>query len=99
MELLFNEKDLVESVCVYAVEKECTIHKSLNVNLAFNPFNGFSATAHSFGSTRNLNEQEIVDAVGFYLSGSYNFDPDLLFVDLRFSEIEGITASIQVINY
>lgn len=99
MELLFNEKDLVESVCVYADENDCSSGKSIDVNFAFNPFMGFSAKAHSSGRTRSLNEQEIVDAVGFYLSDCYNFDPELLFVDLRFSEADGITASVQVINY
>lgn len=96
MELLFNEQDLVDSVCVYTAAKEYTNPESVEADLMFNPSFGFSATANVHGRNRNLNEQDLIDAVAVYLRDYHNFNPDRLLVDLRFTENEGITASIQV---
>jgi hypothetical protein len=96
MELLFNEQDLVDSVCVYTAAKEYTNPESIEADLVFNPSFGFSATANVRGRIRNLTEQELIDAVAVYLRDYHNFNPDNLLVDLRFTENEGITASIQV---
>jgi hypothetical protein len=96
MELLFNEQDLVDSVCVYTAAKEYTNPESIDVDLAFNRSFGFSATAKAPGKTSNFNEQDLIDAVSVYLRDYHNFNPDRLLVDLRFTENEGITASIQV---
>jgi hypothetical protein len=96
MELLFNEQDLVDSVCVYTAAKEYTNPESIQADLAFNKSFGFSATANAQGRTRNLNEQDLIDAVAAYLRDYHNFNPDRLQVDLRYTENEGITASIQV---
>lgn len=98
MELLFNEQDLVDSVCVYTAAQEHTNPENIDVDLAFNPSIGFSATAIAPGRSRNLNEQELIDAVAVYLRDYHNFNPDRLLIDLRFTENEGITASIQVKN-
>lgn len=99
MELLFNEQDLVDSVCVYTAAREYTNPEDVDVDLAFNPSFGFSATANVRGRMRNLNEQDVIDAVAVYLRDYHNFHPDRLQVDLRFTENEGITASILVRNF
>ncbi|MED3561712.1 DUF2653 family protein [Bacillus xiapuensis] len=96
MELLFNEQDLVDSVCVFAAAKEYTNPESVEADVMFNPSFGFSATANVRGRIRNLSEQELIDAVAVYLRDYHNFTPDRLLVDLRFTENEGIMASIQV---
>lgn len=99
MELLFNEQDLVDSVCVYTASKEFTQPENIDVELAINPSFGFSATARIHGQARTLHEQDLIDAVAYYLHDYHNFDPDRLLVDMRFSEAEGVTASIQVRNF
>ncbi|OIK10759.1 hypothetical protein BIV60_20010 [Bacillus sp. MUM 116] len=96
MELLFNEQDLVDSVCVFTAAKEYTNPESVEADVMFNPSFGFSATANVRGRIRNLSEQELIDAVAVYLRDYHNFTPDRLLVDLRFTENEGIMASIQV---
>ncbi|NRD76799.1 DUF2653 family protein [Bacillus sp. BRMEA1] len=96
MELLLSEQDLIDSVCVYAAAKEYTNPESIDVDLAFNPSFGFSATADVRGRFRNLNEQDLIDAVAVYLRDYHNFDPDRLAVDLRYTENVGITASVLV---
>ena len=99
MELLFSEQDLVDSICVYTAAKEYTHPENIDVELAFDPSFGFSAMARTQGNTRTLHEQDIIDAVAHYLRDCHNFDPDRLLVDLRLSETEGVTASIQVKNF
>lgn len=99
MELVFNEQDLIDSVCVYTAEKEYTTPESINVDLDFNPSLGFSAAANVHGRTRNLDEQDLIDSVAVYLRAYHNFNPDRLFVDLRYTNSEGITASVLVKSY
>jgi hypothetical protein len=99
MEILFNEQDVVDSACVYTASREYTRPENIDVELAFNPSFGFSATARIHGQTRTLHEQDLIDAVAYYLHDYHQFDPNRLLVDIRFSETEGITASIQVKNY
>jgi hypothetical protein len=96
MELLFNEQDLVDSVCVYSAAKNYTSPKSINACLTFHADLGFSATASTLDIINNLNEEELINAVTIYLRDCHNFNPDRLFVDLQFSKNEGITASVQV---
>lgn len=99
MELVFNEQDLIDSVCVFTAGREYTNPESVDADLVFNPSFGFSASANVHGRVRNLNEQDLIDSVAVYLREYHNFNPDHLFVDLRFTETEGITASILVKNY
>lgn len=96
MELIFNEQDLVDSICVYTAEQEYTNPENIQVDLVFHPTAGFSATASAPAGTRKLNEQDVIDAITVYLRDYHNFNPDLLFVDLQFKQKEQITASIQV---
>ncbi|MDP4084454.1 MAG: DUF2653 family protein [Bacillota bacterium] len=99
MELLLNEQDIVDSVCVYMAAKEYTNPEKVDVDLAFNPSNGFFATALVHDRTVNLNEQDLIDAVAVYLRDYHNFDPSRLLVDVNYHENEGIFASVQVKDY
>lgn len=96
MDLLFNEQDLIDSVCVYTAVKEAANLESINADITFNPSFGFTAKANVPGRIRNLDEQELIAAISIYLNRYHNFNPDLLFVDLQFSKADGVTASIQV---
>ncbi|MDP4163961.1 MAG: DUF2653 family protein [Bacillota bacterium] len=98
MELLFNEQDLVDSVCVYMAIRENVRPEQVDVDLEFNPSSGFAASALFFGRTTRLTEQDIIDAVAIFLRDYHQFDPDSLLVDLSFSEQDGCKASIQVRN-
>lgn len=99
MVVLFNEQDLVDSVCVYMAAKEYTNPESIDVDLAYAPSIGFSAEAWVHGRIKSLTEQDLIDAAAVYLRDYHNFDHDRLMVDLRFNENEGISASIQIKNY
>lgn len=100
MELLFNEQDVIDSVCVEVAARENVRPENVDVDLEFNPSYGFAANARYRGMfERRLNEQELIDAVAFYLREWHNFNPDQLKVDLRFNQQEGISASIIKLNY
>ncbi|MCM2533370.1 YxcD family protein [Neobacillus pocheonensis] len=98
MELLFNEQDLVDSVCVFTSARERVRPEQVEVDLEFNPDFGFAATALVHGRTVRMNEQDIIDSVALYLRDYHQFSPDSLLVNLSFSETEGFTGSIQVRN-
>ena len=105
MEVLFNEQDVIDSVCVAVAARERIAPENVDVDLEFNPSYGFAANARFIGGmfrhneTRRLNEQEVIDAVAFYLREWHNFNPEQLKVDLQFNEKEGIGASIIKLNY
>ena len=99
MELLLNEQDIVDSVCVYTAAKEYSNPENIDVELAYHPSYGISADARCHGRTRNLNEQDVIDAVAVYLRDYHNFDPNRLLVELSFTEAVGITASVQLKDY
>lgn len=96
MELLLNEQDVVDSVCVFTAEKEYTNPENIDVDLAFHPSYGFSAMALVSGRKKNLDEQDLIDAIAVYLRDYHNFDPHRLLVELSFSENDGVTASVRV---
>ncbi|MDQ0198668.1 DUF2653 family protein [Neobacillus ginsengisoli] len=98
MELIFNEQDLVDSVCVYTSVREKARPEQVEADLEFNPDFGFAATALVYGRQVRLNEQDVIDAVSIYLRDYHQFHPDRLLVNLSFSEAEGFSASIQVRN-
>jgi hypothetical protein len=98
MELLFDEQDLVDSVCVYVSEREKLRPEQVEVDLEFNPSFGFAASALVYGRTIRLNKQDLIDSVTVYLRDYQQFIPESLLVDLCFSEKERFKASIQVRN-
>ncbi|MDQ0201211.1 DUF2653 family protein [Neobacillus ginsengisoli] len=98
MELLFNEQDLIDSVCVFTARRENVRPEQVEVDLEFNPSFGFAASALVYGRTLRLNEQDVIDAVAVYLQDYHQFVPNSLLINLSFSEKERFTASIQVRN-
>lgn len=99
MELLFNEQDVVDSVCVYTANREYANPQDVDVDLQFNKNNGFAASVVTNGKKeRYLNEQEIIDDVAEYLQEYHNFIAERIMVDLRFSDMDGIHASIRISN-
>ncbi len=98
MELLFNEQDVIDSVCVFVAARDRLRPEQVEVDLEFNPSYGFAATAAVYGRTQRLNEQDLIDAIAVYLRDYHQFIPESLLIDLSFSETTGVSASIQVKN-
>ncbi|MGG0473764.1 DUF2653 family protein [Priestia aryabhattai] len=98
MEVLFNEQDLVDSICIYIAVKESIEPQHVEVDLEFHPSLGFAASTLALGRATRLYEQDIIDAVAVYLQDYHQFITDHLQVNLSFSEKDGFTASIQVLN-
>ncbi|WP_176586616.1 DUF2653 family protein [Priestia megaterium] len=98
MEVLFNEQDLVDSICIYIAVKESIEPQRVEVDLEFHPSFGFAASTLALGRATRLYEQDIIDAVAVYLQDYHQFIADHLQVNLSFSEKDGFTASIQVLN-
>lgn len=98
MEVLFNEQDLVDSICIYIAVKESIEPQQVEVDLEFHPSLGLAASTSALGCATRLYEQDIIDAVAVYLQDYHQFVADHLQVNLSFSEKDGFTASIQVLN-
>jgi hypothetical protein len=98
MELLFNEQDVVDSVCVFTAIRENARPEQVDVDLEFHPSHGFAATADLYGRKIRYNEQDVIDAIAVYLRDYHQFIPEDLQVDLSFSDGVGITASIKIRN-
>ncbi|MGG0462032.1 DUF2653 family protein [Priestia aryabhattai] len=98
MEVLFNEQDIVDSVCIYIALKERIEPEQVEVNLEIHPSLGVTASTLALGRTAQLHEQDIIDAIAVYLQDYHQFVANHLQVNLSFSAKNGFTASIQVLS-
>ena len=98
MEVLFNEQDIVDSICIYIALEERIEPEQVEVDLELHPSLGITASTLALERTARLHEQDIIDAVAVYLQDYHQFVADHLQVNLSFSEKDGFTASIQVLN-
>ncbi|MEK1830315.1 DUF2653 family protein [Priestia megaterium] len=98
MEVLFNEQDIVDSVCIYIALKERIEPEQVEVNLGLHPSHGVTGSTLALGRTAQLHEQDIIDAVAVYLQDYHQFVANHLQVNLSFSAKNGFNASIQVLS-
>jgi hypothetical protein len=100
MKLWFEEQDVIDAACVFLANRYRMRPEDFDVNLRFNPSEGFSANAIARGGWRMreeqyyLSEQDLIDGIALYLADFHNFDPRRLEIDLTFSEREGFGANI-----
>jgi len=98
MEVLFNEQDIVDSICIYIALKERIEPEQVEVDLELHPSRGITASTLALGRTAQLYEQDIIDAVAVYLQDCHQFVANHLQVNLSFSDKNGFIASIQVLS-
>jgi hypothetical protein len=98
MEVLFNEQDIMDSICVYIALEERIEPEQVEVDLELHPSLGITASTLALERTARLHEQDIMDAVAVYLQDYHQFVANHLQVNLSFSEKNGFTASIQVLS-
>ncbi|WP_042463363.1 DUF2653 family protein [Neobacillus dielmonensis] len=96
MEILFNEQDIIDSISVYAAERDHVAPQSVQVQLEYNVNFGIAAKVVTFSGEWGCNEQDIIDSIATYLRDYHQFQPDRLMIELGYDEDEGITASILV---
>jgi hypothetical protein len=97
MRIIFDEQDLADSVCVwmaaigYASEPECA-----TAELRRSADGEIYAIADGNLTARGIyvTDDDIVDGITIYLEDFYNFDPELLTIELYFDEDEGFGADI-----
>lgn len=96
MQILFNEQDVIDSVCVYVAQEEEIEPDHVDVDLRYNgqvfaevEFRHFFREHH-----KDLDEQDVIDAIAVYLRDYHQFDPEQLRINLLFTEDEGIGAKI-----
>ncbi|PLT27818.1 DUF2653 family protein [Peribacillus deserti] len=98
MEILFNEQDLIDSLCVYTSLRENIPPEQVQADLGYDQEYGFSASSLAYGRTLRFDEQDMIDAVADYLQEYHQFRPDSLHVKFSYLEEDGIAAVIQVNN-
>jgi hypothetical protein len=67
-----------------------------DIELRFNSGAGVHAQAHMYGVTHRLSEDQLVDAVGLYLSGYYSFAVERLDINLRYVDANVYSADVIV---
>ncbi|BCJ87102.1 DUF2653 family protein [Effusibacillus dendaii] len=96
MKILFDEQDLIDSVCVLTAMRHNRPVESLQAELFYEEQKGFSAlvTAQNGLYRYDLTEQDLIDSVAVYLSEYHQFDPQKLTVELLFEENNGFSAYV-----
>jgi hypothetical protein len=96
MKILFNEQDMIDSVCVFAASRHQQQPEHFGAELFYEEHKGFSAeTTVQHGYIKyNFTEQDIIDGIAMYLRDTHNFDPYRLSIELFFEEGKGFSAEI-----
>jgi hypothetical protein len=96
MKILFNEQDLIDSVCVFIANRYNEDIQGIEAELYHEEDKGISAetTVKNDRKTYTLSEQDIIDAAAIYLDEYHNFDPIQLSIELIYDEDKGISAII-----
>lgn len=103
MQIIFSEQDVRDSVYVYVANLRHVAPQDIeDVELHYVPNFGFSAKAIDIVGgttfTTPLNEQQIIDAVAFYLSSYYSFDMSRLQIELFRDDLDSVVkANILVV--
>ncbi|CAM2862709.1 DUF2653 domain-containing protein [Paenibacillus sediminis] len=100
MKILFNEQDVINSVCVFTAERYNEVIRNLEAELLFEESRGIYATASTINGHRiyEITEQDIVDGTAIYLDKYHNFDPNTLSIELFFDQDNGVSAVIEVVQ-
>jgi hypothetical protein len=100
MNIHFTEQDVIDACCVFAAQRVNGDPQDMDVDVQFNPTNGFQADAKDVRKgleNIHLTQQNMIDGIATYLAEYHNFIPDRLRVDLQFNEQTGIEAEIMVV--
>lgn len=97
MKVLFDEEDLIDSVCIFAALQYDKDLEQMEAELFHDEEKGFSAAASAENGqyTYPLSEQDIIDGVAMYLRDYHNFEPQRLVIELFYDEATGYSAEIE----
>ena len=99
MEMLFNQFDVIDGICVGVATREQIHTEGIDVDLTFHPDFGIGASVRipHRPLPERLGEQDIKDSIAVYLRDYHNFHPDHLIIDLTYLEpTKTFGASIKV---
>ncbi|GGJ10851.1 hypothetical protein GCM10010885_20110 [Alicyclobacillus cellulosilyticus] len=98
MRIFLDEQDVIDACCVYVAEPNGRSPEDVEVDLQYRVGEGVFASARfRFGwAEHRLSEQDIRDAVVYYLANYHNFVPEQLLVDVQFSPQTGVAADVVV---
>ncbi|MCL6444972.1 MAG: YxcD family protein [Alicyclobacillus sp.] len=98
MRIFLDEQDVIDACCVYLADTNGRSPHDVEVDLQYREGEGVSASARfRFGWTQHrLSEQDIRDAVIFYLAQYHNFIPEQLMVNMQFNPQTGVAAEVLV---
>lgn len=97
MQIHFTEQDVVDACCVYMARNHRTRPEDVQVDLQFNPSQGFSAQTSVGYRNVVMYQQDLVDAICTYLAEYHQFNPNSLSVDMIYDDRLGIEADILVL--
>jgi HJR/Mrr/RecB family endonuclease len=99
MEITFHQQNLQDAVILYAEDRTGINRETMETELLFNEESGFQARVFIGRNSAQIdfmNQQDVIDAVAFYLAEEHNFIPEKLSIELLFNEEEGFTAYVIV---
>ena len=93
--LTMYEQDIVNAICLEQARQHNILPEDIEVELAYNDDDGFSAEVDSRILKRVLHSFDIIKAIRFYIEEELKEDPYAAGIKLLLDREEGIIASIQ----
>lgn len=94
MNITFDKQDITDAICVYVATQINGGHVEgshpelvSDIHMVHTKQHGFSANATIYGRLKMLSQQDLIEAIGLYLSAYYSFQADRLLINLSYDDI------------
>lgn len=94
MRIYLDEQDVANAICVFVADIEQTYPENVHIEFQFNEGEGVSCQIKVNHQHFKYGEQQISDAIGFYLDEIHRFSSHAMDIVIGFDEEDGITSEV-----
>ncbi|MBY0223773.1 DUF2653 family protein [Sporosarcina aquimarina] len=92
---IIYEQDVANAVCVLIAKEARAMPDDVEVELAYDDDEGFSAEAELNGNVHQLNTTRLVEALRLWIEQYLDMDPMAAGIQLKLDDDEGIIAIVR----
>lgn len=92
---IIYEQDVANAVCVLIAKEARVMPDDVEVELAYDDDEGFSAEAELNGQVQQLNTTRLVEALRLWIEQYLDMDPMAAGIQLKLDDEEGIIAIVR----
>lgn len=89
-----DEQEIVNAICLATARQHSLHPEEIEVELAYDDEEGFSAEAYFNGQKQTLTTLDMIQTIRLWIDEVHHIDPVTAGIQLKFDESEGIFAEI-----